>query len=216
MLKLNCTAADWQNSRWFETRGNSSPTPDCHMKFCRAFDLGCAVTLLVRSEAPAQSVNCRTNYYKVTGRISTRSAAPLPRRDRSAKSSTRLPAWQGELEIFAIASESGCRCVGFSITTQIVITMPCGSHRRTATPETKTRWTEYLKQLAAHEAGHTRIALSANAEVRKQLSRITSDTDCASLRTRINDAANRVLAEHRSREAEFDRRTRHGAEPDKP
>ncbi len=186
------------------------------MKFCCVWGLAFALALLGSLVSSAQGVDCRTNYFKVTGtnfhEIRRSMAKSRPWREEF----DAMTAWQVNWKFNHVGSESGCRCTGFTTIATIVITMPWWVAPTNASVETKTRWTNYYQQLGAHEAGHARIALAANAEIRKQLSQITSAPDCAALQTRINEAANRVLAEHRDREREFDRRTRHGAEPATP
>jgi predicted secreted Zn-dependent protease len=71
------------------------------------------------------------------------------------------------------------------------------------------RWNAFMAALSEHEVGHADIAASAARQVRREVERVTSPT-CAGMEPLTQAAAERVLEEHRRRNLEYDRRTRHG------
>jgi predicted secreted Zn-dependent protease len=169
--------------------------------------LGCRAGL-------GQTVEWRTNFYNVTGtnfhEIRRSIAAARPWKQEFDAMTT----WQVNWHFTLQSSDAGCRCAEFTTTTTIVITMPRWLVPTNATVETKKSWGSFYKRLLAHEAGHAELALAANSAVRRKLAQFTTGSDCASLKARMNEAATGIVAAHRKREEEFDRRTRHGTGPE--
>lgn len=177
-----------------------------------------AIALLIiggpGSRATAQAIQCRTNYYRVSGtnfnEIRQSILRARPWRDPFDAITTWQVTWNFKLE----SSGDGCRSLGFSTVTSISINMPWWVAPTNATTETRERWATYYRQLLAHEAGHARIAGEADVAVRAELAKFVQAGDCSSLRTQLNDAGNRAVARHRELEKDYDRKTRHGAEQD--
>jgi predicted secreted Zn-dependent protease len=53
--------------------------------------------------------------------------------------------------------------------------------------------------------------LAAAAEIRQRVGEVGEGLDCESLKRKLNEIAYRALEEHRQKERDYDRRTRHGA-----
>jgi predicted secreted Zn-dependent protease len=170
--------------------------------------------LLLPVLAEAQNpVRWTTNYYAVTG-------ATLPeirqsmRQSRPWKEKFDLEAmteWKVTWQFSVMATASGCRCSSFGTQTSITVTMPRWFTPTNAPDTVKQIWQKYAKALAQHEAGHAAIALAAGTELRKRLPELGEGMDCATLKQRINDLGQQVIAEHRKRDKDYDASTRHGA-----
>jgi predicted secreted Zn-dependent protease len=171
----------------------------------------CSLFLPVVGEAQ-NSLRWTTNYYAVTG-------ATLPeirqsmRQNRPWKERFDLDGmteWKVTWQFGVTATAGGCRCSSFSTQTGITVTMPRWLTPTNAPDTVKQIWRNYAVALAQHEAGHAAIALAAAEELRRRLPE-TSATDCATLKTRINELGRQVIEEHRAKDKAYDERTRHGA-----
>ena len=80
-----------------------------------------------------------------------------------------------------------------------------------AAPDLQQRWQNYLKALLKHEDGHRVLAQFAAAEVGKQLRSIKAAPNCDALAESIKTKANATIVEFREKEAQYDRKTEHGA-----
>jgi predicted secreted Zn-dependent protease len=165
---------------------------------------------VVAANLPAQSVQWTTNFYNVTGadfrdiRRSIERARPWP---EAFDGDTR---WTVNWKFNFQETPAGCALTSLSTATKITTTMPRWTPPPDVLPETKERWTRYYTNLLAHEAGHARLALAAAAEIRQQLPTMPAQPACDSLRQLINERAEKIVADHRAREKDYDRRTDHG------
>ena len=155
----------------------------------------------------------RTNYYSVTGMSlgEIRRSMDQSRPWKDPPDQTGSTEWQIEWRFEVTPAEDGCRCKSFTTTTTITNTLPRWTPLAEAPAELKAAWTRFIKALGEHEAGHSRLALAAAADLHKRMKELGKGADCDGLRKRINDLAARVLEEYRQRDVEYDRRTRHGA-----
>ncbi|HYJ80812.1 MAG TPA: DUF922 domain-containing protein [Longimicrobiaceae bacterium] len=78
-----------------------------------------------------------------------------------------------------------------------------------APPELVAQWDEFVRALAAHEAGHVRLGAEAVRELRNAL-RSLSALNCALLEARASTEAARVLERYQRRNDEYDRETAGG------
>ena len=160
--------------------------------------------------ARAQIVQWTTNYYAVTGadfraiRRSIESARPW---SEAFDGDTR---WTVTWKFNFHETAAGCALTGFSTTTKITTTMPRWTPPPEVRPETKERWTRYYTNLLAHETGHARLALAAAAAIRQRLGETPAQADSDRLKQVVNERAEKVVADHRAREKDYDRRTDHG------
>lgn len=178
----------------------------------------CLVTATVLALFPCvlraqNSIVWTTNYYSVTGasfrEIRQSIAASRPWKD-GFDGDTR---WNVEWKFNMVESANGCSCSSFSTATKIVTTLPRWAPAAGADLEAGRQWTNYFVSLAQHEAGHARLGIAAAADIRKSLAAIAAQPDCDRLKKLINERAERVLADYRAREREYDRRTDHGMKP---
>jgi predicted secreted Zn-dependent protease len=184
--------------------------------------LALAGLLLTRLAAlPADAPNklvWTTNYYAVTGATLPEIHQSLnrPQPWKTKPELVGLTTWHIDWQFDLQRTAGGCRCTSFTTRTTITNILPHWIAPTNAAPEVKKAWARLFARLARHEDGHSRLALAAVAELHQRVKKLGEDTDCRGLRRKINDLAHRVIEEHRRREAEYDRRTNHGAGPNAP
>ena len=190
-------------------RTNFFPEPASPVNF-RPLPLLLLLLGVVAAKLPAQSVQWTTNFYNVTGadfrdiRRSIERARPWP---EAFDGDTR---WTVNWKFNFQETPAGCALTSLSTVTKITTTMPSWTPPPDVLPDTKERWTRYYTNLLAHETGHARLALAAAAEIRQQLQTMPAQPACDSLRQLINERAEKIVADHRAREKDYDRRTDHG------
>lgn len=176
--------------------------------------LAAAFALLAPAAAGAENkLVWQTNYYAIKGtnlselRQSIAESRPWKDRTNFVGLTQWWIGWQFKVE----RSDEGCRCSSFTTTTLITNTLPLWKPPAGAPDELNKTWARYIVALGQHEEGHSRLALAALADMHKRVKALGESPDCATMRKRINETGERVLQEHRQREAEYDRRTNHGA-----
>ena len=122
-----------------------------------------------------------------------------------------LTTWHIEWRFNLTPTPGGCRCSSFTTRTAITNTLPRWLPPTNAPPELRIGWARFATALAQHEAGHSRLALAAVAEMHKQIKALSEDLDCDALRKKINQVAQRTVDDFRRRDQEYDRSTNHGA-----
>jgi len=171
------------------------------------------LALLPNAHTQAQNqLVWRTNYYSVTG-ASLREihrSMDQSRPWKAAENLTGLTDWRVDWWFEVKPAEDGCRCTSFTTTTSITNTLPRWTPPADAPAALAAAWTRFITALGEHEDGHSRLALAAVADLHKRIKELGPAADCDGLRKRINDLAGRVIEEHRQREKDYDRRTRHG------
>lgn len=73
------------------------------------------------------------------------------------------------------------------------------------------KWSRYISALAAHEEGHVQIARDAEAAVRNAVADTPPARSCSKLRKQLDSAVMHAIEEHKEREREYDRTTKHGS-----
>jgi len=154
-----------------------------------------------------------TNYYAVTGADfpEIMDSINRSRPARLAPPLSGLTEWNIHWRIAMSPTEHGCRCSSFTTHTTLTNTLPFWRPPTNATYRMKNEWQRYFGNLATHEAGHSRIALAALAEVHRQVKEVKEAPDYESLRTQINQTVEHVLDRYRQMEVDYDTRTEHGA-----
>ena len=174
------------------------------------FSLTLLLALIAALRLHAQTVQWTTNYYAVTGadfreiRRSMETARPWP---EAFDGDTR---WTVTWKFSFQETAAGCALASLSTVTKITTTMPRWTPSPDVRPEMKERWTRYYTNLLAHETGHARLALAAAAEIRQRLPATPAPAGCDSFQQLLNERAEKIVADHRAREKDYDRRTDHG------
>lgn len=73
-------------------------------------------------------------------------------------------------------------------------------------------WSDFQAKLLEHERGHVRIAVDGAREIAETLRPLEGSVSCETLTMRANGAAQLIVVKERERQAEYDRRTGHGAQ----
>jgi predicted secreted Zn-dependent protease len=158
------------------------------------------------------AVSISTNYYRIEGN----SVFELMR----SMAQNRPQGWDSPLDAhtrwhidwkYMISSQGeNSRVRSFVTTTKIVLTLPLWTPGTNASPALVERWTNYCSALFLHEAGHIRIALAAEAEMRKQVLALKMQGTEYDVESLVNQTANKVLEEYHQKELQYDEQTRHG------
>jgi predicted secreted Zn-dependent protease len=96
------------------------------------------------------------------------------------------------------------------INLSVTVTLPRWIPGLPVGPELIQTWNEYVTNLAAHEAGHMKIAREAAEDVQRQLEAMPGYPTAPEARRAAQTIMNEVVDEFRVREREYDRQTRHG------
>ena len=154
-----------------------------------------------------------TNYYTVygTGVRELRAALDQSRRLKDRSPSDASTDWDIRWAYKTITSETECRLLSVEIRTTITITLPRWVPRSEAPPDLQQQWQNYLKALLKHEDGHRALAQMAAGEVGRQMRSIKGAINCEALAALIKTKADATIAEYREKEAQYDRKTEHGA-----
>lgn len=115
-------------------------------------------------------------------------------------------AWQ-----FSMAFKSGsCRAEDVNVDLDVTMLLPRWEQPASVSPELIQTWDRFSAVLREHEDGHHRIAIAAAKDVRRALGKRVRAASCDTLKARLNDAANAVLSDYRSKQADYDARTDFG------
>lgn len=74
----------------------------------------------------------------------------------------------------------------------------------------KSVWSKWYPALVKHEKGHGSFAIDAARRVESAIERLPAFNGCDVLSNEANSAGHRVLDKLKKRDAEYDKRTRHG------
>ena len=154
----------------------------------------------------------KTNYYAVTGTTlgeiheSFRQARPW----KEKSTYDGFTEWRINWRYQVTPSDEGCRCHSFTTQTAITVTLPRWTAPTNAVPGVREAWTKFFAALSKHEFVHGQNAQAAAAEMHQRVNRLTTESDCAAVRSKVEETAQRVVAEFHQRDADFDRQTAHG------
>jgi len=176
--------------------------------FAIGFTSCCALATLAQD-----TMTVTTNYYIVDGTSARELRAALDRSNplKGKSASDARTDWDVHWSYQTISSVTECRLRSVEIRTTITITLPKWVPSSNAAPDLQQRWETYLKALLKHEEGHRALAQIAAADVGKQVRSIKGAASCDALGESITTKANATIAEYREKEAQYDRKTEHGA-----
>jgi len=160
-----------------------------------------------------QTTFCTTNYYTVTG-ATIREIHESLRQARPGKTKSTLDGltvWNVNWRFTLANSGSACKIATFSTTTTITITLPRWMMPTNATGPVKVEWQRYFKALSEHEYGHAQFGLMAGAEVQKRIRETGEDSNCESLKQRVNELCKATIKTYKEQDGAYDQRTEHGA-----
>ena len=155
----------------------------------------------------------RTNYYVVTGSTlrEIHQALRASRPWRATGGTDARTDWKMDYRTQMQSGPDGCRLSQVQVKASVTITLPT-LHTPPETPAALKRvWQDYLVKLMAHEQRHVGITRASAEAMLNRIRSMSPDRDCGVLRNRISQVAGQVLEECGRKQAEYDRRTRHGA-----
>jgi predicted secreted Zn-dependent protease len=154
----------------------------------------------------------RTEYYDVAGSTEHELRADIDRRRPKDSESVRRDAvakWDIQWKYRYATASDGCAVASLTTTVEVVTIFPRWSNRQSGA--VAQRWDKWIAALEVHETEHTQIALAAAQVIHERLSAVEAARTCPLLEESINSKGLALLDQLRNDNAEYDRRTQHGA-----
>jgi predicted secreted Zn-dependent protease len=105
---------------------------------------------------------------------------------------------------------TACWVSAARVTLTDTITLPRWTPPPGADPALLAEWWRYLSMLKRHEEGHRRIAFDGAARIAEAINRVSAQPTCDAVGDAANAAGHAILLETQTRQAAYDRATRHG------
>jgi predicted secreted Zn-dependent protease len=153
-------------------------------------------------------------YYRINGGTvreldqQMRQLGPL---DRTGAHYDGYTQWHISWKYHSVQKDGVCKLDSARVTVTIQTTLPQWDPPRFSRPGLDSSWREFEAALATHENGHKAIALQAAEAILATLEALAPQDSCEALDALVSSEGNRLLAEARLNETEYDQRTRHGA-----
>lgn len=172
-----------------------------------------ASLLILAAASGGPAVSERTEPYAVSGATPEEIRVIMNRQRPPDKNGRRLDAftdWKVRWEVRHSSTGEQCTLTSFKTTVDVVTTLPrwFGNRADTALAQ---RWDRYLGALEEHEKGHAQIGIRAAEVIQTELSKLPPHATCPDLQHAIESRTKVILDDAREEEADYDRRTRHGA-----
>jgi predicted secreted Zn-dependent protease len=160
----------------------------------------------------ADTVIVTTNYYAGSGTTARALRASLiqarPWKDSDNRDGETR--WNIEWNFELSENANGCRLRSLSTKTTITIILPKWNPPPSPPSNLVERWKKYSDALQRHEASHAQMAREAAVEIRKRVLALPESAPCQKWRESIQATANKVIAEFREKDTQFDKQTDHG------
>lgn len=172
-----------------------------------------ALTMLLLAQGPsAPQLVERTEYYEVAGSSEQELRAAINKqrpKDRAGERHDAVTSWDVRWKFRYVTVAEGCALESLATTLEVVTILPRWPNRQSGA--LTQRWDKYIAALEAHEDEHLQIGLRAARLVHARLSTSEVARSCPILEERINSQAKTIVDQFLSEDAEYDRRTKHGA-----
>lgn len=154
-----------------------------------------------------------TNFYTVTGStLAELNASKVQSRPwRTNGIHDGLTAWNLEWNYRSGGEPGQVRLAAFTCVNKVVVTLPRWTPPAGADPSLVRGWDRFSNNLGLHEDGHVMLARHGTAELYRKVKALGSFGSTRELETELRRIADAAIASLRQREAEYDRRTHHGA-----
>jgi predicted secreted Zn-dependent protease len=162
---------------------------------------------------PAPEILQTAAYYHVNGRTVAQirsqmhEAGPLDLDGRHNDAST---SWYVTWTYPFNREAHGCTTGPVNVTVRIMFQLPRWKRPPDAAEDVVQRWGAFSSALQLHEDGHKQIVIGAARRLAALLPAIAPQSSCEDVRLRADGEGQRILAEMRSKSAEYDRVTDHG------
>ena len=166
------------------------------------------------AELEAPEVNDSIEYRDISGNDKDTLAAALRQVGASNKNGDRFAAstrWQLRWN-FRVEQHPGKSCELASAKTELDIhmTLPRWMPPKNASPVLVKQWNTFADALRKHEDGHRDIAIEAARVVTDRVGAAQAESDCATLKRRLERIADDTLREYKDKESSYDVTTLHG------
>lgn len=166
------------------------------------------------AELEAPDIQDSIEYRDITGSSADALATALRQVGTSNENGDRFAAstrWQLRWN-FRVEQHPGKSCELASAKTELDIhmTLPRWMPPKGASPVLVKKWNTFADALRKHEDGHRDIAIEAARVVTDRAGAAQSESDCATLKKRLERIADDTLREYRDKESSYDVTTLHG------
>jgi len=162
------------------------------------------------SDAPMQQT---IKYYDVSGSTAQEIREDLDRQGPRGENGRRFDAhtrWTVNWKYRSTPANGLCSLVSFDTEVRVTMQMPRWGGADAASVALLEAWETYEVALMDHERGHQDLAVSAAAEMRRQVLDLSDEQTCSRLGVIVEEVAQAVLREYRERERDYDAQTNHG------
>ncbi|MFK7854582.1 MAG: DUF922 domain-containing protein [Granulosicoccus sp.] len=118
--------------------------------------------------------------------------------------------WRISYEFTTSKRGGNCRLVGTKVNLNIDYLMPKWKNEAFADLALQSRWKSWNKNLLKHEQQHGAHGEAAYAAINSQFAQVSAESDCETIRVKLADIVDQVLAEQNAKDIELDRLTQHG------
>lgn len=132
-------------------------------------------------------------------------------KDETGTSHDALTVWNLEWNYATAAQDSGggCALKDVRVTLNVSVTLPRWTPPASATAQLRQTWQGYLRNVKLHEAGHRTIAERNARDLTAALIALRGPT-CDQVWSDASRTAEKIVADGRARNREYDVRTKHG------
>lgn len=130
-------------------------------------------------------------------------------KDESGKSHDALTVWSLAWTYDTLPDEGGCVLKDVRVTLNVSVTLPRWTPPSTASAQLRQTWQGYVRNVRLHEGGHRTIAERNARELTAALVALRTPS-CARLWSEASGTAEKIVADGRARNREYDVRTKHG------
>ena len=184
------------------------------MRFAPTAVIASLVTALAASSACAKPVVvASTAHYAVVGNSESDLRRSLDQSPLSPDGKRRVGYTQADIrwQYEARERKGKCRVVSVTVTLTVKTTLPQWQPPPGASRALRERWTVFADALAAHEQGHSDIALTAAKRIEDALWRAPTPRTCTGYSARLDAMANELFDAATREQDAFDEATDHGA-----
>lgn len=178
-----------------------------------AAGLGCALALCAAGAAARPVIVASTEHYPVVGATESELRQALDTSPLSPDGRRRVGYTQAEIrwQYEARARGGRCRVVSVTVTLTVKTTLPQWQPPPGASGALRRSWNRFFEALAAHEQGHSDIALAAAKRIEDALWRAPMPPTCTGYEAQLDAMANQLFDEAVREQDAFDDRTDFGA-----
>lgn len=152
--------------------------------------------------------------YNVTGRTVSEiskslEANPIPDPNEPGSRYYAITRWQLSGDWSVQPTLRGCEVASGQVTVVMTMTLPLLTSTNTTT-DALNRFNTFLEKTVLHESGHVAITLDGARTYQRALGNHPSASDCATLKTQLNDLFHRSFDAIQRANRDYDTQTQHG------